>query len=439
MSSRAQDSLVARVARSAALAASSSALLAAIATSMLGAVLLQRAEDRRLREAAWVLAVELGAKPLGADQVRAIVRHEHEETQHASISFAVAASDGLLAAGDTLLLRPPVGECETEPSKRLRACSVSSQGGLVVTAASIRSVETPLFLLAALAAIAFTGVVTWCWSRPVARAAVAPLSRLRERVAAIDVDRSAKADLGSSEGVTEVDELRATLGHLIEGLSRAIEEAQRFAGNAAHELRTPLTAVRAELDLLVEDSAERPTQGLTTVRAKVVELSTLVDRLLILAAPRSVMATLPTEIVSLRDVMEDVVRSLPKEQQARVALPERDALVWGDPVLLSTMFANGVSNALKFGQRARVALTHAESHAIVTIDDDGPGVDEASRERVFEPFYRGEEALRQRMPGHGLGLALIRHVAESHRGRAAFSTHAAGGARLQIELPRVDS
>lgn len=434
-------SLVTRVARSAAMAASFAALLAAVATSSLGALLLQRAEDRRLREAAWVLATELGGEPLGIDRIRAVVRHEHEETQHASISFAVAAADGKLAAGDTPLLRPPVGACATDPAARLRACSVSSPGGLIVTAAAIQALETPLFLLAAMAAVAFTGAMTWWWSRPVARAAVAPLSRLRERVAAIDVERSADANLGSSEGVTEVDELRAALGQLIEGLSHALAHAQRFAGNAAHELRTPLTAVRAELDLLAEDQtpAVSPSDGLATVRTKVSELSALVERLLILAAPKSAMATLPTEIVSLRDVIEDVVRALPKEQQARVALPDTDALVRGDAVLLSTLFANGVSNALKFGQNARVGLSLAQGRAIVTIDDDGQGVDEASRERVFEPFFRGENALRRRVPGHGLGLALIRHVAESHQGHAHLGEHAGGGARLLIELPRVES
>jgi signal transduction histidine kinase len=430
-------SLVARVARSAATAASLAALLAAVATSSLGALLLQRAEDRRLREAAWVLATELGREPLGIDRIRAIVRHEHEETQHASISFAVAASDGVLASGDVPPIRPAVDACATDSTARLRACSVRSPGGLIVTAAAIQALETPLFLLAALAAVAFTGAMTWWWSRPVARAAVAPLSRLRERVAAIDVDRSSRANLGSNEGVTEVDELRTTLAQLIEKLSHALEQAQRFAGNAAHELRTPLTAVRAELDLLAD---ERPLaisapEGLAAARTKVSELSELVERLLILAAPRSAMEGMPTEIISLRDLIEDVVRALPKSEQARVSLPDRDALVRGDAVLLTTLFANGVSNALKFGQSARVRLSSTEAKAIVTIDDDGPGLDDASRERVFEPFFRGENAVRQRVPGHGLGLALIRHVAESHHGSAHLDRHDGGGARLQVELP----
>jgi signal transduction histidine kinase len=316
---------------------------------------------------------------------------------------------------------------------------VSSVSRLIVTTASMHTTQTQLFLLAAVVAIAFAGLMTWLWSRPIARAAVAPLARLRARVAAIDVDTGATADLGPIEDVSEVDELRATIGQLIERLARALDQAQRFAANAAHELRTPLTAVRAELELLAEKPQASPdvADGLTTARTKVTDLALLVEKLLILATPKGAVDA-PAEVLSLRDMMEDVVQGLPPEQSRKVTLSDEDALVRGDTVLLTTMFTNGLVNALKFGNEVRVNLKARHGRVVITIDDDGPGLDEANLERVFEPFFRSQQALQRRVPGHGLGLALVRHVAENHGGSAHFGHKETVGARLHIELPQID-
>ena len=135
--------------------------------------------------------------------------------------------------------------------------------------------------------------------------------------------------------------------------------------------------------------------------------------------------------------MEDVVRGLEPALVARVSLADADALVRGDAMLLGTMFANALNNALKFGDRVSVELAVLDGEVCITIDDDGPGVDGPERERVFEPFFRGQEAVRERQPGHGLGLALVRHIAESHGGGAAFEEPGCRGARLRIRLPEM--
>jgi signal transduction histidine kinase len=432
-------SLVTRVARSAAVAASTSALLAAVATSALGAFLLQKAEDRRLFEAAGDLVFLLEQAPLEKERIRATVLHEHEETEHAGIRFTVSEVSGAFIAGELHIDRVTPDRCSTRWEDRLRICSVATSGGVVVTAASIHSPQTVLFLIAGLVALAFSGLVTWFWSRPMARSAIAPFSRLRSRVAAIDVDVGGKAELGAIEHVIEVDELRSTIGHLLERVGIALDQAQRFAANAAHELRTPMTAVSAELELLGEHpSLPREVAGqLTTAQSKVADLVMLVEKLLVLATPKRT-AHEPNEVVSLRDVMEDVVRTLAPAQASKVHLSDADALVRGDAILLGSMFANALVNALKFGNEVRVDLSVADGFASITIDDDGPGLHEDEWERVFEPFYRDQGALRRRTPGHGLGLALVRHIAESHGGRAFFRARGGTGARLQVLLPEMD-
>src|SRR5690606_4923847 len=167
---------------------------------------------------------------------------------------------------------------------------------------------------------------------------------------------------------------------------------------------------------------------------KLLELAVLVERLLILSVlVRS--AADAHEAVSLRDLLEDVVEALPSADRARVELSESDALVHGDAVLLGTMATNAIANGLKFGSAVTTGVSIVDDEAVVHIDDDGPGIEGESRERAFEPFFRSSEALRQRVPGHGLGLALIRHIAETHGGEAAFVDKPTCGARLEIRLP----
>jgi len=95
---------------------------------------------------------------------------------------------------------------------------------------------------------------------------------------------------------------------------------------------------------------------------------------------------------------------------------------------------NALSNGLKFGTHLAADVTSTGTSATICFDDDGPGITGDERARVFEPFFRAQSA--QRIAGHGLGLALIRHIATTHGGNAVFVDKPKPGARLEITLPR---
>jgi signal transduction histidine kinase len=432
-------SLVHRVAWGAALSACVSALIAAFATCLFAVYMLQHAEDRRLTEAALVLVSELQELEDGErddETVRATVLDEIRETEHSGVLFEVFAPDGRpITSGESLTL--PVEQCELQERVGMRACRAAVSDGITVVCAAVHIELMSRFVLAAFAATLLAGALAWLASRPISNRVIAPLSRLRARLTQLDVERCESAELGANEGISEVDQLRATIAQLLGRVARALGHATRFAADAAHELRTPLTSVRAELELLAEDAAlAQPTrENLRRAHATVEQLGVLVERLLILAMPRSASMAY-AEAVSLRDVVDDVLNALPEADRIRVqAAGDADATVRGDATLLQTLFANALSNALKFGRNVEVEITKLAGFAVLYVGDDGPGVPLSERDRMFEPFVRAQRR-GPRVQGHGIGLTIIAHIAQSHGGSVAF-VDTQRGARLEVRRPRL--
>lgn len=414
----AETSLARRVAWASALAASGAALVAAFGTIAVASYLVQREEDRRLGDAAITLARELDAY-LPGKTVEAIVADEALEMEHTGVRFTVLDTRGQLLAGDRRLTTFGEG-CAGLGS--LRVCSARSTSGLWAVVAAKGTTPMPVFGLAAVLSVVLAAALAWLASRPLSRAVIAPLSRLRARIGTLEADTLSSSQLGTPEGVLEVDALRDTIDQLVRRVERAMDQANRFAANAAHELRTPLTSLRGELELLAEQ-ANAPELRAATDRVQ--QLSVLVERLLVLASPRRGPADVG-ELVSMRDLVEDAMAT-------NVVIGEGDGRVRGDAVLLGLLVSNAVANALKFGGRASTAIERRGEHVVLVVDDEGPGVPAVDRERVFDPFVRGSATAR--VPGHGLGLALIRHIAETHGGAARFVDKATPGARLEVSLP----
>lgn len=402
------------------------ALLTAVVTCGLASVLLQRAEDRRLREAAVVLGSELNQP--GARTLAEIVDEEHAETTHMGLAFALFDASGTRLAGDSRITFLTPGSCALLTGE-FRGCSTDA-APLVVVAGGAHA-STVQLLLAAIIAALLVAVGAFFVSPPLARSVVSPLSELQARLERLDAAAIAKTELGPLSGVSEVDSLRSTIEVLLQRVDEALTHATRFAADAAHELRTPLSTIQGELDLLLQEVPSP--EAVARLRATVTRLSLLVERLLVLATPGGGGAA--TELVSLRDVLEDTVAGLGSADKARVTLEVGgDVSLRGDSALLSSMVSNAVSNALKFGQRVTARLTAG----VLQFDDDGPGVPLDERVRVFEPLYRGRAARTARIRGHGLGLALIAHVARQHGGTAAFED-GAPGARLTLRFPATPS
>jgi signal transduction histidine kinase len=237
------------------------------------------------------------------------------------------------------------------------------------------------------------------------------------------------------EGDDEIAQLGRTFNAMLDRLERAFGTQKQFLSDAGHELRTPITIVRGHLELLGDDPEERR-ETLELVADELDRMARLVDDMLLLAKAEQ------PDFLRLEDVDLDV---LTEELMAKVpALAPRDWRLEGigtgrltaDRQRLTQAMVNLARNAADHTARgAPIALGSAlrDGRAELWVSDSGPGVHPDERARIFERFARGRGP--RRSDGAGLGLAIVRAVAEAHGGRVTVGDSPTGGARFVIELP----
>jgi len=305
----------------------------------------------------------------------------------------------------------------------------------VVTRALGRSL-----LLAAIPILA----LSMLFGRAIVARALRPLPVMAERAANLSLEQNPRS-LGARSGLAELDPLAASFDRLLERLDDALKAERRLSADASHELRTPLTVLNGELELLLEaETPGSPTAlGLTRAAEQVAAMRELVEAILLLHHTGEIGASGRDgrEVINLCDLARETITDLRERSPARkedltYVVPD-EILVAGDGALLASALRNLLDNALKFtrpGQAVAVSLVETEGRAELTVDDSGPGIPVAERERVFDPFYRGAEA-RAGGSGFGLGLPILRRVARAHGGDVRVLDSPSGGARFVMRLP----
>jgi signal transduction histidine kinase len=213
-------------------------------------------------------------------------------------------------------------------------------------------------------------------------------------------------------------------------LTAALDEQRRFAADASHELRTPLTALKGDIDLLARHPlpADEQDDVLEEMAASVARMNGLVQGLLALARADGTSVE-GAAAVDLRDVLGEVGHGV------ELVRGEEPAVVRAQPEALRALFGNLLDNARRHGDEVRVTLQREGPWAAVVVADNGPGVAQADRERIFDRFYRSP-ALRG-TPGSGLGLAIARSAAEKSGGSLTLLPTDGRGAAFEVRLPLV--
>lgn len=261
----------------------------------------------------------------------------------------------------------------------------------------------------------------------------ATLARLRERVAP-SLEALLGAALARDALQREVVEAKAVRSsdELKTSLLRAV----------SHDLRTPLTAIAAAGEALASarlTAAERDELAAAVV-GEATRMSQLVDKLLDLSRLQGGAATPRPQWCSVDEVLRAAIEQTPHAAGWSVGIDPELPLIRADAAQLERAFANLLENAARHGGDHPVAVRARAvgPRLLVRVADRGPGIGAGERERIFEPFYRGDERDRDGHPGSGLGLAVARGFVEANGGRVGVESQAGQGATFVVELPLAD-
>ncbi len=229
--------------------------------------------------------------------------------------------------------------------------------------------------------------------------------------------------------------------------SRRLSEMQfRFAAGVSHDLRTPLTAIRGAAFNLVEGLVHEPAairRYLKLILRNAEELTSMIENVLAFSASMQMGADERREEFAVGDLLQHAAATMAQEvEQAgchmELNIAPRLPSVEGDRVAVELVFRNLIGNAVRHGAGGKwigVSAASCGEGVEVRVCDHGPGIPEAERERIFEPFYRGEQTRAQRVVGTGLGLSLVKTTIDRHKGTVEVHNAPGGGAQFTVRLP----
>src|SRR5438105_377612 len=379
-------------------------------------------------------------------QVDQVLRRDSFDT----VYYRVLGPNGDVIAGDEGLPEPTSGSSNAVVAydtpyngQNVRAVAVPAQCGpescrvlvaetLVKRKRMARDILFSTLLPEMLIAFA-TVMIVWFG----VKRGLGPLARLSEEIKA-----RSPGDLRPIDAAGTPEETRplvSALNGLLEEVSQASRNQQRFLANAAHQLRTPLAGLQAHTELTLAKALPAEVRGeLEQVHQATIRTARLANQLLALARAEPGARGNAAEL-NLKTLAESEADSWVHQALARdvdLGFELEWAPVQGDAFLLREAFANLVHNAIEYSQRGGRVTVRTGRHGVqslVEVEDDGPGIPEAEREHVLERFYRVPGTAGT---GSGLGLAIVREIAAGHGATISITDGIGGkGCRVAITFP----
>lgn len=352
----------------------------------------------------------------------------------------IAASDvaedvGALADRDGRVISPVA-----IPGEGVFVVAAADEGGMIVVAGrSTALADQTLVTVAVLLAVAVplltaaVGVTTWI---AVGRA-LAPVERMRQQVATVTAGELSRR-LDEPGTGDELDRLARTMNDMLARLDDAQRTQRRFISDASHELRSPLAILRQYAEVARSHPERVSPRDLTdTILSEGGRMERLVEGLLVLARADEHRLALTVVDVDLDDLLWAEATRLRASHAVEVDTAGIGAArVRGDVALLRQVVRNLVDNAVRHaGSRILLSCAVDARGAVLAVADDGPGIPEHERERVFERFVRLDDARSRDAGGSGLGLAIVREIVSGHGGSVGFDAEVRSGARVVVRLP----
>jgi len=234
-----------------------------------------------------------------------------------------------------------------------------------------------------------------------------------------------------------------SLNQLLSKLGAAFDREQRFASYAAHELRSPITSMKLSLHNLGSSAELRHNSSFQALEQNVDRMQNTIDQLLLLAKIGDEQALIKREKIPLYDLAANLIGELYnriERRQQSIELLGEELFIYGNRFALEGAIHNLIDNAIKYtpvGGDIKVEIKQQSQNVLIQIEDSGPGIPEADRQRVFERFYRvGADRHSSGVKGTGLGLSIVAQCLYAHAGKVELSESSKlGGLCVCLCLP----
>lgn len=300
--------------------------------------------------------------------------------------------------------------------------------------------ETGMFLLWLLIAMPVALILAGGGGYFMAGKLLSPVHRMTDKVSRID-DTNLQERLPVVNPDDELGYLAQTFNELLQRIQLAFERLKQFTADAAHELRTPLTAIRSigEVGLQKPKKEKNYREIIGSMLEENDRLTHLIDSLLFLThvdVKQYAVSIEKTDIPSFILNVIDIMMPLAEDKQQRIFFhPEQDISIMSDPVLLRQALINLLDNAIKYSpdhSEIKVKAYVRENTLYIEVSDQGPGIPETYREKIFERFYRLEKSHARTKGGSGLGLSIARQAIEILGGKIKVYNNEEGGSTFTL-------
>ncbi|TQV75116.1 hypothetical protein FLL45_09265 [Aliikangiella marina] len=278
-------------------------------------------------------------------------------------------------------------------------------------------------------------VIVYAWTRPLVR----DLKRLEA-----GVTNFADSEWDTVVSVAEnspVSHLANTYNALVVRIKQLLNDQQEMSHAISHELRTPLARIKFSLEIASETTNKSDIAiQLSSISEDVIEMQNLVDDLLSYASLEKASTVAKLERGNIQSLVENLAEKLKRNAphiSLDVATDKSQQTIYCDSYLIERALQNLIINGLKHAsQRVAVSMEFVNKQCKLIVEDDGEGIDQAQKERVFDSFVRLPD--KHKTKGFGLGLAIVKRIAKLHRGRVYLEDSSLGGAKFIFEWPITD-
>lgn len=301
----------------------------------------------------------------------------------------------------------------------------------------------PIELLGAMLvlALAMVGLTAYFLVKPLEHR----LSRLEKAVLRIrGGDLSARTPV---DGTDAIGQLAGTINGMAEHIQRLISSQKELTRAVSHELRTPVARIRFGLEMLADEEDEkRRAKSLEDIDNDIEQLDKLIDEILTYSKLQEGTPVLDFTAIDINALLEQIERESNALgsgiliEYVRNELSDQDCFAEGEERYIHRVVQNYVGNAIRYAEsRVRISYTVIGDIFRIDVEDDGPGISEEDRKRVFQPFTRLDDSRTRASGGYGLGLSIVARIAFWHGGKAKVGESAFGGAQFSFIWPRLQS